>query len=129
MFCNRAPVIWYSKRQNGVESSTFGSEFIALKSAVELISVLRYKLRMFGIPIEGPTNTFCDNEAVFKNLTHQESRLRRNHHSIAYHVCREAVAIRACRVAKEDSGTNLDDLFTKVLPLPRRKYLLDCFTY
>ena len=29
IFCNRAPVIWHSKRQNSVESSTFGSEIIA----------------------------------------------------------------------------------------------------
>ena len=27
---NVAPVMWYSKRQNTVETSTFGSEFVAL---------------------------------------------------------------------------------------------------
>ena len=26
IYCNMAPVIWYSKRQNTVESETFGSE-------------------------------------------------------------------------------------------------------
>ncbi len=31
MFLNGAAVKWYSKRQNTVESSTFGSEFVALK--------------------------------------------------------------------------------------------------
>jgi hypothetical protein len=30
MYLNCAPVIWYSKAQNTVESSTFGSEFIAM---------------------------------------------------------------------------------------------------
>lgn len=61
IFCNRAPIIWFSKRQNTVETSTFGSEFQAMKNAVELVeSLLRYKLRMFGVPIEGPTNVFCD---------------------------------------------------------------------
>jgi len=30
IFCNMAPIIWYSKRQNTVETSTFGSEYIAL---------------------------------------------------------------------------------------------------
>ena len=34
IFCNRAPILWFSKRQNSVESSTFGSEFTALKNAV-----------------------------------------------------------------------------------------------
>jgi hypothetical protein len=42
LYINRAPIIWYSKRQNTVESSTFGSEFIAMKIAVELIEGLRY---------------------------------------------------------------------------------------
>ena len=52
IFCNRAPTIWHSKQQNGVETSSFGSEFTAMKNAVELITVLRYKLRMFGVPID-----------------------------------------------------------------------------
>jgi hypothetical protein len=69
---NRAPIIWYSKRQNTVESSTFGSEFIAMKIAIELIEGLRYKLRMMGVPIEDPCNVFCDNEAVIKNSTRPE---------------------------------------------------------
>jgi hypothetical protein len=65
--------MWLSKRQNSVEASTFGSEFTAMKNAVEMIEVLRYKLRMFGVLIEGPTNVFRDNEAVCKNTMHPES--------------------------------------------------------
>ena len=64
IFLNRAPIVWYSKRQNTVETSTFGSEFVALKVCTEMIKGLWYKLRMFGIPIDGPTNVFCDNQAV-----------------------------------------------------------------
>ena len=67
IFVNRAPVIWYSKRQNTVEVSMFGSEITAMKNAIELIEALRYKLRMFGVPIDGTTNIFRDNEAVTKN--------------------------------------------------------------
>ena len=67
LFVNRALTVWYSKHQNTVETSTFGSEFIAIKTVVEQIEALRYKLRMFSILLEGPTNIFCDNESVFKN--------------------------------------------------------------
>ena len=52
LFVNRAPIIWYSKRQNTVESSTFSSEFIALKTCMESTVALRYKLRMFGIHLK-----------------------------------------------------------------------------
>ena len=37
IFVNSAPILWYSKRQNTVEASTFGAEFIALKTCVEAI--------------------------------------------------------------------------------------------
>jgi hypothetical protein len=85
---------------------------------------------MFGVPIEGPTNIFCDNDAVCnKNTTLPESTLKKKHHSIAYHRCREAVAAGTVRIAKEDTKTNLADLFTKLLPQIRRDGLLDKFTY
>jgi hypothetical protein len=100
-----------------------------MKNAVELIASLRYKLRMFGVPIDGATDMFCDNEAVYKNASTPESQLRKKHHSISYHMSREAVASGACRIAKEDTETNLADLFTKVLPKPRRELLLNKFTY
>ena len=99
-FVDRAPVTWFSKRQNTVETSTFVSEFIAMKRAVEHIEVLRYKLWMFGIPIEAPTNVFCDNEAVFKNTSILDSTLKKKDTSICYHRAREAVAACMIWVAK-----------------------------
>ena len=129
IFVNRAPIIFFSKRQNSVETSTFGSEFTACKQAVELIKALRYKLRMFGVPIDGPANMYCDNEAVYKNVAIPSSVLNKKMHSVSYHYCREAVASGTCRIAKEDTQTNLSDLFTKVLPRAKREDLLDRFMY
>ena len=129
IFLNQAPIVWYSKRQNTVETSTFSSEFIAMRTVVEHIKALCYKLRMFGIPIEGPTNVFCDNEAVFKNTTIPESTLKKKHNSICYHHCCKAVAARVMQVAKEGTLTNLADLFTKPLMQTVREGLLDRFTY
>jgi hypothetical protein len=37
IFCNRAPILWYSNCHNTVETFTFGIEFFATRSAVELI--------------------------------------------------------------------------------------------
>jgi hypothetical protein len=39
-YLNQAPILWYSKAQKTVETSTFGSEFVALCIAVELIEAL-----------------------------------------------------------------------------------------
>ena len=128
-FVNREPVTWFSKRQNTVKTSTFGSDFIAMNTAVEHVEVLCYKLRMFGIPKEGPTNVFCDNEAVFKNTSIPDSTLKKKHTSICYHQAKEAVATHTMRAAKEGTATNLADLFTKPLTDSRRAFLLDRFKY
>ena len=119
VFLNNAPILWFSKKQNTVETSSFGSEFVAMKTAVELIESLRYKLRMFGIPLEGPTNVFCDNQACVTNSTVPVSTLSKKHNSIAYHRVREAVAAGTIRIAKEPTETNLADMLTKSLPGPR----------
>ena len=100
-----------------------------MKIGVEMIEGLRYKLRMLGIPLDGAANVFCDNEAVYKNTVIPESTLKKKHHSIAYHKCRESVAAKIIRVAKEGTEKNLADLFTKVLTAERRRFLLDRFTY
>ena len=66
---------------------SFGSEFIAMKQCCEYIRGLRYKLRMMGIPVEGPTyflvitNLFSrlsiDREALekFHGMSRRTSRL------------------------------------------------------
>ena len=100
-----------------------------MNNYVEMIAALRYNLRMFGVPIDGSTDILCDNEAVYKNASKPEYQLRKKHHSISYHMSREAVTSGACMMAKEDTKTNFSDLFTKVLPQPRRELLLDSFTY
>lgn len=121
---NMAPVIWYSKRQNTVETSTFGSEFIALRIAVELTEALRYKLRMFGVPLSGPARIYCDNESVVNSSTIPESRLKKKHYSIAYHRIREAVAAGTILIYYEQTDSNLADLFTKSLTANKREPLI-----
>jgi hypothetical protein len=116
IFINRAPILWFSKRQTTVETSTFGSEIVALRIAIEMVEGLRYKLRMMGVPIDGACDVFCDNESVVKNTTRAESPIKKKHNSIAYHKARECIAAGTIRIAKEDGVTNVADLLlTKLL--------------
>jgi hypothetical protein len=96
-----------------------------MRITTELIESLRYKLRMKGVPIETPTNVFCDNQSVVTNTTIPESTLRRKHNAIAYHKVREAVAANAIWIAKEHTDTNLADFLTKPLNASKRKALLE----
>jgi hypothetical protein len=124
IYLNAAPILWYSKAQATVETSTFGSEFVAMRIAVEMIEALRYKLRMFGIPIDGPANVFCDNKSVVTNSTIPDSTLKKKHNSIAYHRVREAVASGTLRIAKVLSKSNNADLLTKPLPGPELRSMI-----
>ena len=67
IYINKVPINWYSKRQNTVEASSFGSKYIALRICTEMVEALKYKLRCFGVPVEGPTDVLCDNQSVVTN--------------------------------------------------------------
>jgi len=108
--------VWYSKAQTTVEVSTFGAEFVAMRIMAEILDALRYKLRMWGIPIDRPANVFCDNKSVVTNSTVPTSTLKKKHNSIAYHRVRDAVAGGIARIAKVHTSENLADLLTKSLP-------------
>ena len=71
IYVSNSPILWYSKRQDTVESSSFGSEFVvALCIATEMIEALGYKLRMFGVPLVGQRiNVFCENKSVVTNAS------------------------------------------------------------
>ena len=122
IYVNKAPIIWWSKRQNTVETSTYGSELVALRISVEIIKALKYKLWMFGIDImENETKIFCDNNSVVINTSNPESTLKKKHHSINFNYVRESVAAGVALIYKVSTGSNLADLFTKLLSKDKRK--------
>ena len=63
-FFNKTPIDWFSKKQATVKTATFGSEFVAGRTAVEQIIDLRLTLRYLGVPIDGPTYVFGDNKTT-----------------------------------------------------------------
>jgi hypothetical protein len=106
LYLNRSPILWYSKKQGSVETSTFGSEFMALKTAVDMVMGRRYKLRMTGIPIDGHTHMRVDNMSVVKNTSVPESTLKKKSNFIACHYVRKTVAAGIIKIGYETSQTN-----------------------
>ena len=85
---NKTPVDWYCKRQNTVETSTYGSEFTAARIAVDQIIYLRHTLRMLGVPLLGPSVMFGDNKAVVDSASVPSYRLKKRHNILAFHCVR-----------------------------------------
>ena len=124
VFLNNAPIYWFLKKQAGIETSSFGSEFIAMKQCCEYVRGLCYKLRMMGIPVDGPAFIYGDNKSVLANSSIPESVLKKKHCSVAYHYVREAIASMKMLLYWEKSDSNLADLFTKVLNVETRGKLI-----
>ena len=92
VYLNSAPIYWTSKKQTSIETSSFGSEFIAMKVCCEYLRGLRYKLRMMGIPCEFPSYIYGDNQLILANSTMPFSQLKKKSSPIAYHFVREGVS-------------------------------------
>ena len=114
-FFNTALIDWLGKKQATIESSVFGAEFIAMKTGVEALRVIRYKLCMMGVPLTGPTYIYGDNMSVIYNTSRPELTLKKKSNSICYHAVREAVASGKCLTTHCKTGDNYSDIMTKVL--------------
>ena len=115
VFLNSSPVYWFTRKQTGIETSSFGSEFIAMKQCCEYMHGLRYKLIMMGIPVEGLAYIFGDNQSVLANTSNPHSTLKKKSSSIAYHFVPEKVAKDEWRTTYLNTNFNPADMLTKSL--------------
>jgi hypothetical protein len=112
-FFNQTPIEWFSKKQATVETATYGSEFVAAKTAVQQILGLRTYLRYLGVEVKGPTMLFGDNGSVIKSGSMPHSPLKKRHHALSYHYTREAVASNAIDFQFIPGHLNPADILSK----------------
>jgi hypothetical protein len=79
---------------------------------------------MFGVPVGGPADFYCDNSSVVKNTSIPTSVLAKKHNFVNYHIIRESVAAGILRVAKECTESNPADALTKILSRSKRQELI-----
>ena len=113
---NQTPIDWFAKRQNQVETATYGSEFMVARQAVERLIDIRYTLRSFGVPLDGEAWLFGDNKSVVTSSTIPHSTLSKRWNALSYHKVREAVAGGWLRFEHIPGPDNPADIFTKPLP-------------
>jgi hypothetical protein len=115
------PIIWKSKRQGAVQTSTYGAEFSAMRLATEEVITIRYMLRSLGIHVSKPCDISGDNAGVILNATVPEATLKKKHVALSYHSVRECVAAGIIHPSKVSSKNNIADLLTK--PLERSTFM------
>ena len=112
---NSAPIHWFLKRQTSVETSSFGSEFIAMKQCCEYVRGLRYKLRMMGIPIELTTCVLGDNKYVLCNNYKTHSCLKNKLSSTALNFVRKGTPKDEWKTEYINMHSNPADMLKKSL--------------
>ena len=110
---NQTPIIWFAKKQETVETATYGSEFVAARKAVQQSMALRLTLRYLGVPIHGATRLFGDNQSVVTSGTVPHSQLSKRHHGLSYHYTREAIASGAISFQHIPGDINPADVLSK----------------
>ena len=126
-FVGSTPVIWLSKRQGSIASSTYAAEFSALRTATEEAIALRYMLRCLGCnipPGRSPTKIFGDNFSVIQNAANPNADLSKKHVAISFHTVREAIAAGVIEPYWLKGKWNLSDIMTK--QIPREPFLQHC---
>ena len=112
-FVNKTPVDWYSNIQATVETATYGSEFVAAKTAAEQIMDIRQTLRYLGAPIATKSFLLGDNRSVVTSATVLHSTLTKRHNILAFHRVREAIAAKLMAFYWIQSAYNLSDMLSK----------------
>lgn len=104
-----------SKRQGAIETSTYGAEFCAMRTAVEEVQAVRYMLRCLGVKVNAAALICGDNMGVIQNCTISDSLLKKKHVAIAYHKTRESASAGMVHPIKIRSEHNFADILTKAV--------------
>jgi hypothetical protein len=76
-----------------VELIVLRAEFFAMKNVIKTCCGLRYKLKMMGVTLGGPTFVYGDNMYVILNTQLPEYILKKSSNSICYHEISESDAM------------------------------------
>ena len=99
-----------------METSSYGSEFVAARIATEHIIDIRMTLRSMGVPLDGPSWLLGDNKSVVTSSTVPTSMLAKRHTALSYHRVRAAIATRMMMFCHVSGKENPADIMTKFLP-------------
>ena len=114
-YVGRTPVAWLCKRQTTIQTSSYGAEFMAGRTACEEAISLRYMLRCLGVRIKGRTLFPGDNLGMLQSSTRPDSRLKKKAQALSWHKIRECVAAGIICPVKVDTKINIADFLTKSL--------------
>ena len=129
MIVGRTPVLYYSKRQVELETSTYFVEFMEMHHAVEEVVALWYMLICLGFNVDTASEVYGDNLGVIHNTSTKDSLLKNKNVLIRYHKVNEAFAAGIIVPIKISSADNFADCLTKSLQIADHNRLINWIFY
>ena len=112
-FINGTTTDTFSKKQSTVETTTYGSKFVAAKTCVEQVIDIQTILRYLGVPTIEHSEMFGDNNAVVSSSMDFDGNLHKRHIVLSFHCVREAIAASICQFTFIPTDKNLADILSK----------------
>ncbi len=109
---NKTPVDWYAKKQGTSETATYGSEYVAARTATEQIIDNRLSLRYLGVPVK-ESFMFGDNKSVVNSSNVPAGKLHKRHIALSWHRVRESIAAKILYFIHIPGAINPSDMLSK----------------
>lgn len=117
---NGVAIIWISRKQSCVATSTTHAEYMSLTTANRETMWFRQLLEDIGYPQDRPTPVFEDNLGCILLSENHGTTKQSKHFDIAYHFNREAIDRKITELIHVPSIDQLADGLTK--PMPRDRH-------
>ena len=113
-FLGRRLVLWFSKKQHSVSTSTTEAEYIAAGSCCAQILWMRNQLRDYGLDLDHIL-IFCDNTSAIAISNNPVQHSSTKHIDIRYHFIREHIMNGTVELQFVPTTDQIVDIFTKPL--------------
>ncbi|CAN0125336.1 unnamed protein product [Heterosigma akashiwo] len=110
-----SPIVWASKLQTAVSTSTVEAEYLSLRSGLKDIMWLRHLLVDLGCPQAEPTPVVEDNSACIEWARDMVVSRKNRHFHVSYHLAKEQVNLGTIQMHYAKTSDQLADIFTKAL--------------
>ena len=120
---------YYTKKQRGVETATYGSEYMAARTATEQIMEAQIQLRYLGVKLDGPAYLFGDNKSVINSSIMPKAHLHKRYVMLSFHRVREAIAAKILHFVFVNGKDNPADVLTKLWGYQQVRILLKAMLF
>jgi len=122
LIINGGPVVWSSRKQSVVATSTTDAEYIAMCEAAKEVVWTRRLLDELRIYQGQATVIYCDNAAAKLLVENPVYHRRTKHIDVKFHYTREQIKNGLVEVKHVESSNQLADFLTKNLSYDRFKF-------